>query len=224
MQKSLFMKRFLWFLVLFAGLATSVSAETKSDHLVWRNELRFGWGDQLFETLMWHNPTSFVTTLPTSYQQTYHENYRHHQHLWLEYQYRFNHWFSLGGMMDMSEVGWDDITRDGKGTVLQTDPNHYFYNLVLMPTVRFTYFHHEYVNLYSSIGLGLNINGGTETNAAQKHTAVGMAVDITAIGVSANYHRWFMAVDLGGLTSFKDKNTVYMACSRIINVSIGARF
>ena len=122
-------------------------AETKWDHLTWRNEIRLGWGDQLFESLMWHNPTNITTTMPASYQQTYHENYRHHQHIWLEYQYRFKYWFSLGGMMDMSEVGWDDVTRNGAGAELSRSGGHYFYNLVFMPTIRFTYFHHEYVTL-----------------------------------------------------------------------------
>ena len=173
---------------------------------------------------MWHNPTSIVTNLPASWNQTYHENYRHHQHIWLEYQYRFNYWFSLGGMVDVSEVGWDIVTRNGQGTELARKRNNYFYNLVIMPTVRFTYFHHPNVNLYSGLGVGLDINGGTETNLKGKHTDVGAAVQITVIGVSANYDRWFFTFDLGGLTALKNTNAIYMACSRMLNVGIGARF
>ena len=199
-------------------------AETKWDHLTWRNEIRLGWGDQLFESLMWHNPTNITTTMPASYQQTYHENYRHHQHIWLEYQYRFKHWFSLGGMMDMSEVGWDDVTRNGAGAELSRSGGHYFYNLVFMPTIRFTYFHHEYVNLYSGIGIGMDINGGTETNAKGQRTEVGAAVNFTVFGVSANYKRWFWTVDFGGMYALKNANAIYMASSRIINVGLGARF
>ena len=199
-------------------------SETKWDHITWRNEIRVGWGDQLFESLMWHNPTNITTTMPASYQQTYHENYRHHQHIWLEYQYRFKYWFSLGGMMDMSEVGWDDVTRNGAGAELSRSGGHYFYNLVFMPTIRFTYFHHEYVNLYSGIGIGMDINGGTETNAKGQRTEVGAAVNITVFGVSANYKRWFWTVDFGGMYALKNANAIYMASSRIINVGLGARF
>ena len=102
--------------------------------------------------------------------------------------------------------------------------NHYFYNVVLMPTVRFTYFFHENVNLYSGLGIGLDINGGTEKNAFGKKTEVGAAVNITLIGVSANYDRWFWTVDFGGMYALQNTNKIYMASSRIINVGFGARF
>ena len=202
----------------------TANAETKWDHLTWRNEIRLGWGDQLFESLMWHNPTSIVTTMPVSYERTYRENYRHNQHLWLEYQYRFKHWFSLGGMMDMSEVGWDEVTRNGAGTELSRNGRQYFYNLVIMPTIRFTYLYHPNVNLYSGIGIGLDINGGTEVNGKGHHTDIGTAVNFTVIGLSANYQRWFFTIDFGGMYALKNANTIFMASSRIINVGVGAPF
>lgn len=217
-------RRVFYIIALLFAVAATVTAETKWDHVNRRNEIRIGWGDQLFESLMWHNPTSITTTMPETFQQTYHEDYRHHQHVWLEYQYRFKHWFSLGAMMDMSEVGWDDVTRNGTGAELSRSRGHYFYNLVFMPTIRFTYFHHENVNLYSGLGIGLDINGGTETNAKGQHTEVGAAVNLTVFGVSANYKRWFWTVDFGGMYALKNANAIYMASSRIINVGLGARF
>ena len=218
------MKRFIYISLLLCLPTIMTVAETKWDHLTQRNEIRIGWGDQLFESLMWHNPTNIATTLPATWQRTYHENYRHNQHLWLEYQWRFNHWLSVGGMFDMSEVNWDDVTRDGTGVEISRSKGHYFYNLVIMPTVRFTYFHHPNVNIYSGLGVGLGINGGTEKNVYGKNTDVGAAINFTVIGVSANYKRWFIAVDFGGLYSLKNANTIFMASSRIINASIGARF
>lgn len=189
-----------------------------------RNEIRIGWGDQIFESLMWHNPTSYINMMPTSYYQTYQENYRYHQHLWLEYQYKFSYWFSLGAMIDMSEVGWDEVVRNGQGIEQSRDKGHYFYNAVLMPTIRFTYFHHPNVNFYSGIGFGMDINGGTEENAKGFHTDVGAALNITVFGISANYKRWFASLDFGGLYALKNTNTIFMVSSRIINVGIGARF
>ena len=209
-------------LLLLMGL--SAHAETRFAHLNMRNEIRLGWGDQLFESLVWHNPTSITKTMPETYTYDYKESYRHNQHIWLEYQYRFNYWFSLGGMVDVSEVGWDIVTRNGQGTELARKRNNYFYNLVIMPTVRFTYFHHEFVNIYSGIGIGLDINGGTEVDGYGKHTALGPAVNFTLVGVSANYDRWFCAFDLGGMYALKYANAIYMASSRIFNFSIGARF
>ena len=173
---------------------------------------------------MWHNPTAITSTLPADYRQTYHEDFRHHQHLWLEYQWRFKYWFSMGLMTDLSEVDWNDVTRDGTGAEVSRDKGHYFYNVVIMPTVRFTYFHHPNVNLYSGIGIGMDINGGTELNQKDKSTDFGAAVNLTVFGVSANYKQWFMSVDFGGMYALKDANTIFMASSRIINVGIGARF
>lgn len=192
--------------------------------LVYRNEIRIGWGDQLFESLMWHNPTAIITSMPTSYQQTYKEDYRHHQHLWIEYMHHFKPWFALGGMVDLSEVGWDNVVRNGQGVEISRTPNQYFYNVVIMPTIRFTYYHHPNVQLYSGLGAGIDINGGTETNAYNQHTDWGIAANITFFGISANYKRWFAAVDFGGMFALKNANCIFLASSRILNASIGVRF
>ena len=191
---------------------------------LWHNELRVGWGDQLFESLMWHNPTYVVTTMPESFTKVYHENYRHNQHLWMEYQYFTAKWFSAGVMVDVSEVDWNDVTRNGKGLELERSPLKYFYNVVAMPTMRFTYLNHPRACVYSGLGFGLGINGGTEENAKHQKTEIGMAINLTLIGASVNFGRWFIAVDLGGLTSFRDKNTIYLAFSRMMNASAGVRF
>jgi hypothetical protein len=199
-------------------------AENKWTHITQRNELRIGWGDQLFESLIWHNPTSIITTMPDSYQQVYKENYSYNQHVWMEYQWRFTHWFSLGAMVDFSHVGWDEVTRNGKGAELNRKEEQFFYNAVIMPTIRFTYFHHENVNFYSGLGIGLDINGGTETNALGNHTDVGAAINLTVFGISANYQRWFWTIDCGGLYALKNMNTIFLMSSRIVNVGMGVRF
>ena len=209
---------------MLCSIAVVGSAENKWTHITQRNELRIGWGDQLFESLIWHNPTSIITTMPDSYQQVYKENYSYNQHVWMEYQWRFTHWFSLGAMVDFSHVGWDEVTRNGKGAELNRKENQFFYNAVIMPTIRFTYFHHENVNFYSGLGIGLDINGGTETNALGNHTDVGAAINLTIFGISANYQRWFWTVDCGGLYALKNMNTIFLMSSRIVNVGMGVRF
>lgn len=186
--------------------------------------MRIGWGDQLFESLIWHNPTYRVRTMPESYRRVYHENYHHDQHIWLEYQNRPKGWFSYGGMVDISFVHWTDVTRNGKGAVVSREKGHYFYNLVIMPTIRFTYYHHEYVNLYSGLGGGMCINGGTEEDGLGRKTVVGAAINFTVFGISANYNQWFWTVDFGGMYALRDFNTIFMLSSRIINVGAGIRF
>lgn len=206
------------------AIAMGAGAENKWAYLNMRHEVRVGWGDQLFESLMWHNPLYRVRTMPASYRQLYHEDYHHDQHIWAEYQYRYKGWFSFGGMADISFVHWDDVMRNGLGEELSRDKGHYFYNLVIMPTIRFTYYHHEYVNLYSGLGVGMDINGGTERDSRGRRTVVGGAVNLTVFGISANYNRWFWTVDFGGMFALRDANTIFMAGSRIINVGLGARF
>lgn len=209
---------------MLCSIAVVGFAENKWTHITQRNELRIGWGDQLFESLIWHNPTSIITTMPDSYQQVYKENYSYNQHVWMEYQWRFTHWFSLGAMVDFSHVGWDEVTRNGKGAELNRKEDQFFYNAVIMPTIRFTYFHHENVNFYSGLGVGLDINGGTETNAFGNHTDVGAAINLTVFGISANYQRWFWTIDCGGLYALKNMNTIFLMSSRIVNVGMGVRF
>ena len=209
---------------MLCSIAVVGFAENKWTHITQRNELRIGWGDQLFESLIWHNPTSIITTMPDSYQQVYKENYSYNQHVWMEYQWRFTHWFSLGAMVDFSHVGWDEVTRNGTGAELNRKEEQFFYNAVIMPTIRFTYFHHENVNFYSGLGIGLDINGGTETNALGNHTDVGAAINLTVFGISANYQRWFWTIDCGGLYALKNMNTIFLMSSRIVNVGMGVRF
>lgn len=202
----------------------SLFAEDKYAYLRQRNELRIGWGDQLFESLIWHNPTATIRTMPEDWSNTRPESYSHDQHIWIEYQWRFRHWFSLGGMVDWSDVRWDNVTRNGRGVEIARESGHWFYNLVIMPTIRFTYYHHPNVNLYSGLGFGMDINGGSETDGWGHHTVVGMAAQITVFGVSANYDRWFWTVDLGGMYALRNSNTIFMASTKMISASFGARF
>ena len=225
------MKIYIFFIL--CGLSLSAFAEDKWDNVlkvdstgksISRNEIRIGWGDQMFESLMWHNPNNYILSMPATYRQTYHEDYRYHQHLWLEYQYRFAYWFSLGAMVDVSEVGWDDVVRDGRGIEQSRTTDPYFYNAIIMPTIRFTYYHLPNVNLYSGLGFGMDINGGTEKNAKGHKTDVGAALNITLLGISANYSRWFAFIECGGMYALKNTNTIFLLSSRMINTGIGVRF
>lgn len=199
-------------------------AETKEERMLMRHEVRVGWGDQLFESLIWQEKPYIIKNMPESYQEIYHEDYHYDQHVWAEYQYRHNTWFSYGGMIDYSDVRWTDVTRNGLGTEINRDPGHIFYNIIIMPTIRFTYLHHQYVNMFFGIGMGLGINGGSEANAFGKKTDTGMAVNLSVIGLSANYKRFFATFDVGGLYSIKNTNTIFLASSRIMSIGLGVRF
>lgn len=217
-------KRIIYILLALCSFTLMARAENRWGVVDRPHEIRVGWGDQLFETLMWHKPTSIINSMPTTWTNVYHENYVYSQHLWVEYHYRFKHWVSFGGMIDGSGVQWDDVTRDGTGAEVGRNKNRCFFNLVIMPTVRFTYYHHPNVNLYSGLGVGMDINGGTETNAKGHKTDVGAAINLTLFGVSANYKQYFAFVEFGGMYALKNANEIFLAGSRMINAGLGIRF
>ena len=154
--------------------SAATMAESRAARDTLKHEIRIGWGDQLFETLVWRNQNPPGTILPDGSAFMRNEGYRYSQHIFAEYQYRFNKWFSLGGMFDGSGVTWKSNLYDRNGNFIRTDGNHNFYNLVIMPTVQFTYLYHEYVSLHSGIGIGLNINGGSEQDIYGNYTVCAM--------------------------------------------------
>ena len=201
-----------------------VLAETKAQSMVWNHELRIGWGDQLFESLVWHNPTTVIKSLSPELRFVNEENFRYRQHLWAEYQYSASHWFSVGMKLDMSEVSWVLVTRDGQGQVVSTDNGHYFYNVEIMPVMRFTYFRLDWVNLFLSLGGGLAINGGTEPGPKGNKTVFGWAADVTLLGATFNYKRAFIGLEYGGIYAMQSTNNIFLLKSAMFRASIGVRF
>ena len=215
------MKLRLFILLLVCCFTMSGNAESREERMQLRHELRIGWGDMMYESLMYQNP--FALKYFDGFH-TYHEDFKYAQHWWLEYQNRHNEWFSYGAMVDFSNVSWTDVERDGYGIEWSRSPGHNCYNVVIMPTIRFTYLHLPHFNMYSGFGMGLGINGGTETNSDGKHTDAGFAADVILLGFSANYERWFWTVDIGGLSSLRNMNTIFLLSSRIFSVGLGVRF
>lgn len=217
------MKRLLSIFFTFI-LALPLMAEDEDARAMNPHQLRIGWGDQHFEHLAFHATPQPKNLLPDTYSAAYTENYRYLQHWFVDYQYRLNSWFSFGGKVDGSGVLWDQVKRNGVGDELSRLNNRSVYNIVLVPAVTFTYLHHPYVSLYSGLGIGLDINGGTEKDAYGHTTVCAPALDLTLIGVSAGYHNWFGAVDIGGLFAMNGGQNIYLCGSRLCSVSVGLTF
>ncbi len=184
--------------------------------------LRVGWGDQLFETLIWRD-LGHQNDLPQDYEAKYDENFRYTQHWFVEYLYRLNYRYSFGLLMDYSGVVWDNVLRNGKGEELGREANREFHNIAIVPTVRFSYCRYEYVSLYSAIGAGLNINTGTELDYKGRETVAAPAFNITLLGVCVGKGRWYGALEVGGMFSLNSSEEVYMLGSRIMTASVGLR-
>lgn len=214
-------------IILLVALLTPIlmQAETRVDRLVSPHEVRLLVGDMFFETLLWnddahanHTGMGGPTTEFVEKQHTFWT-----PHLGGEYQYRLNDWCSLGAQVDFQYTGWQRVVYNNMN-VQTGNTRECFYNLSILPTVRFTYLHHPYVNLYSAVGLGMDINGGTETDIHGNHVALGAALDIAVLGMSVGANHWFGSVEVGGLTALKNKDTMFMLASRILTVGIGYRF
>ena len=210
------MKRSIFLFFLFLA-ALPLSAMTKDSICFRPHEVRLGWGDMQYETAIYH-------------ADHYSGHYRYTGHIFATYQYRFLPWLSAGLDFDYEHVLWQKSPDRGAGCIafsecpdeLKTKAN--FYNICLIPQVRFTYYWSEYVNLYSGLGCGLLINGGSELNFRGQKTACAPVVEITALGVQVGDDHWFGTAELGGLNALTALTDIYMLASRIFSVSIGYRF
>lgn len=196
------MKKLLLIITLLAVTLTAARAQQKSECAkILSPIVRVGWGDMMFETAAWHQSA-------TDY------NYNHIGHFFAEYQHPLLDWIGVGFKADWSMVSWENAQPG----------NHNFHNISMMPEVRFTYFRRGRVEMYSGLGVGLNINTGTELDWKNRTTACAPAFDLTLYGVSVGCEHWFCSFEIGGLNSFNNfKNEVYMVGSRIFTVSIGYR-
>lgn len=201
-----------------------LKAETPEQRAKAKHEVRIGWGDQMFESVMWHNPQYIINNMPESATYGYKERYRYTQHIFAEYQYRPLKWLGVGGMLDFSGFIWDSNLRNGKGELITSLKNQTNFNVVIMPTVRFSYCNINYFSMYSGLGIGLDINTGSETDGFGRHTVCAPAFNLTLVGASVNYEQWFLNVELGAMAAMRGMNYVYMLGSRLVSVSVGLRF
>ena len=166
-----------------------------------RHEFRAGWGDMGFEKAAFHN------------SQTY-DDYRYAGHFFVGYRYSFLDWLGAGMDVDFSNVSWKTAS-DGSG--------HNFQNLSFIPSVRFTYYRKGIVTMYSGIGAGLNINGGSETDYCGRKTICAAVYNINLYSISLNWDKWFASFELSPLVSLNSKTEIFMFGSRLISFSIGCR-
>lgn len=174
-----------------------------------RHEVRVGWGDPIFESAMKYE---FPHIGKPNTQITYLTG-----HFFAEYQYYWLPWLSTGMIVDYSGMGWRD-KRD-YGT------RHCYYNLSFLPTVRFTYYRHPWVTLYSACFVGLTLNGGTEEDLVRHtQTLCFPGFGITALGVQVGKKGFYGAAEIGGLSALLNFNDIAMLSSRMLTISVGYKF
>lgn len=200
-------------------------AETVEERAEWPNEIRLTLSPWLYESLVWHDKAHFDYHGAGADNTIFTENHNfvYTPHMGIDYMRRINKWASVGMLMDFQYTQWNKVRYNNKDAVVGQTKGC-FYNLSFIPTAQFTYFWHPNVSLYSAIGLGMDINGGTETDLQGRHTAVGAAVNFTVLGLRAGKGRWYGCAEVGGLYALKSMNAIYMAGARIVSVGAGVAF
>jgi hypothetical protein len=192
-------------------------AESKQTRSTQKHEVRIGYGDPMYETMRWKDEPNKLG-VPMNVRQ----NYRYTGHIYGEYMYRINSWLGVGGQLDFGATMFDynSYQLDAQGNqFLASSQYRYFYDVCLMPSVRFTYFHRDWVNLYSGVQLGVGIHGDY-----LGRSEVGCACGVTALGVSVGRDHWFCTAEFGGLSNIQSLTAIYLIWTKWFNVSVGYRF
>lgn len=211
-----------------ACLAVSVqlNAQTKDVTSEFsRHEVRLGVGDMLFETMIWHNQVhkSYAGS-PAGILYPEKRNYRYLPHISGEYSYHLLPWMSLGCALDFQQTYWRTEYFNSADDRVKESVKENFFNLCILPMIRFNYFRREHVGLYSALAVGMDINGGTEKNGRGQKMVVGAALDLRPIGVIFGAEHYWGYVELGCLNALKSKDEMFLLCSEIVRIGLSYKF
>ena len=201
------MKRiiFIMTLVMACTIWNSAQAETKETRAENPHELRLGVGDCSIYYAQRYSPKAsyvdarvFDLILPN---------------IFVEYQYRVNSWLSAGLQVNAIGDVYSDITVGSWELAIATYSEGWVH---VIPTATFTFFHRDWVNLYSGIGVGYAMQ--LETKGKTRNIWHTFAAQATLLGISVGRDHWFGTFEAGALftgRSFPD---------RCFNFAVGYRF
>lgn len=212
----------------FACLAVSVQLDAQTKDVTSefsRHEVRLGVGDMLFETMIWHNQVhkSYAGS-PAGILYPEKRGYSFLPHISGEYSYHLLPWMSLGCALDFQQTYWRTEYFNSADDRVKESVKENFFNLCILPTIRFNYFRREHVGLYSALAVGMDINGGTEKNGRGQKTVVGAALDLRPIGVIFGAEHYWGYVELGCLNALKSKDEMFLLCSEIVRIGLSYKF
>lgn len=187
-----------------------------------RHSVSFVMSDAIWESVNYHDKAELDYTLSNpNFTYTDKNNYAHTPHFTLEYAYRMSSWFELALQTNFQLTSWDLIEMTGS-TVQRT--RNCFYNLSFIPEARFIYLRREWVEMHSGLGVGLDINGGSEVFPHKGHSVNSLAFDLNYVGVAVGHGHWYGTFDLGGTFALLNTSTLFMFSSRIFRLGVTYRF
>ena len=188
-----------------------------------RHQVRIGWGDMLFETLVFTaSPThQFVNPSELSPDYTYSEkdHFGYTGHFFAGYQYRLNKVMAVGAQVDFEGIFWQETSYDRFHTPLAATTHSRNYNLTVLPEMRFYCFSGRWINIYAGVGAGTLFAFDTAGN-----TALTPALNLNPLGIQVGYDHWWGGVELGFMAALSGGNQIYMLGSRLVSVSLNYRW
>jgi len=191
----------------------------------YRHEIRIGIGGTGFERTYFPNSVHMsYTDRPSTATYLEKQNHKYIPHLFAEYEYTLLPWLSLGGQVDFSGFSWDNhYYNGGANIIIKSEPQN-CYNIAIQGICRFNWLRRKHIILYSGIGLGADINTGTEVDPYGKKNIVGIAATPVLIGISAGAGHWFGSFECSGINAMKNPTQIFLVGGRMFSFSAGFKF
>ena len=209
------MKRIIIIMTLLIAW-NSAQAETKETRAENPHELRIGVGDCSI-----YYAQRYSTPVPPPVVPGAEEigDSRHFDlilpNIFIDYQYRVNSWFAAGVQVNtIWDKGTDPHYNPGAKDVLLVDFTEGWLHVI--PSATFTYFHRNWVNLYSGIGVGYAMQ--LETKDDTRNVWHTFAAQATLLGISVGKNHWFGTFEAGALFTGRSMP------DRCFNFAVGYRF
>ncbi|MBR1570663.1 MAG: hypothetical protein IJ651_08040 [Bacteroidales bacterium] len=184
-----------------------------------RHTVRLGWGDMLFETLAFHSTYAGTygapEALPASFSRHETFDYGYTGHFFVEYLYRSSDVVSVGIQTDVEGIFWKEGDFDRYHRLQGSAQPVRNWDVIVMPTIRFTYLDRPWVRIYSGIGTGVALAldnlGGIK---------VAPALNLNWIGMEVGKGHWGGTFELGMLNALPDPYHIIQAGSRLFSASV----
>ena len=212
------MKRIIIIMTLLIVCATwnCAQAETKETRAENPHELRLGVGDCSI-----YYAQRYSTPVPPPVVPGAEEigDSRHFDlilpNIFIDYQYRVNSWFAAGVQVNtIWDKGTDYSYNRGANDFQLIDFTEGWLHVI--PSATFTYFHRNWVNLYSGIGVGYAMQ--LETKGDTRNVWHTFAAQATLLGISVGKNHWFGTFEAGALFTGRSMP------DRCFNFAVGYRF
>lgn len=204
-------------------LLTEAREEQKSP--AFRHEFRLGVGDCFTDHLIFpDNPHRSYASVSAGAVYVESRNHRYLPHFFAGYDFTPAGKWTFGIDFDFSAFKWQDEIYSGGSDTPVTVEEQNCANFALLAHVRRNWRSDGNWKIYSAIGLGIDINTGSETDMYSRKTELGMALSITSFGVQYATGRFFVSAELGNHFAFLDSMNVYAAFSKLLSLSAGYRF